>query len=59
MELLTSRQVCEILKIRPGTLYNWVYLRKIKVVKLSQRLLRFKIEDIIDLIEKQKSNDIW
>ena len=40
-ELLTIKDVCQILKIKEGTLYNWIHFKKIPIVKMG-RSVRFK-----------------
>jgi excisionase family DNA binding protein len=43
--LLTPREVCEVLRIRPATLYAWVRRGKIAYLKVGS-LLRFRRSDI-------------
>jgi len=48
--LLTPLEVCELLKIKKTTLYNWIYLGKIKAIKVSRRMVRIKKEDVLKLL---------
>lgn len=53
-KLLTPQEVCSILKIKTSTLYNWVYFKKIKAIKFSKRMIRFKKEDVLKLLEEKE-----
>ena len=52
-ELLTIVDVCEILKLKRGTLYNWISSKKIPVVKMgkSVRFRRSAIEKFLNTIQ--------
>jgi len=45
-KLLTLRELCDLLNLRPATIYSLIYHKKIPVVKLSSRCLRFRLSDI-------------
>lgn len=51
--LLTLREVCEVLRIRPSTLYAWVARGKIPYVKVGS-LLRFRRSDILARLEPRE-----
>jgi len=46
LEFLTLSELCEWLKIKPATVYDWVHTRFIPHVKLG-RLLRFERSAIL------------
>ncbi len=52
--LLDVRQAAELLGVKPGTLYQWAYQRRLPVVKLFglHGALRFRQSDIDALIER-------
>ena len=48
--LLDVNEAAEMLAIERSTLYQWAYERRIPVVKLFGRALRFRLSDIEKLI---------
>jgi len=63
-ELLTVKQVCNLLKISRRTLFNMRKEGKIPFVLVSKRLVRFKKGDVLNLVQKntvkiepEKEND--
>jgi excisionase family DNA binding protein len=48
--LLDVREAAALLAVKPTTLYQWAYQRRIPVVKLMGRALRFRESDIRALI---------
>lgn len=52
--LLDVREAAALLAIRPATLYQWAYLRRLPVVKLlgPRGPLRFRESDIMALIHR-------
>ena len=52
--LLTSREVCDILKIKYETLSHWVWLKKIEYIKIGNKMRRFKKSTIQKFIEERK-----
>jgi excisionase family DNA binding protein len=48
--LLDVREAATLLAVKPATLYQWAYQRRIPVVKLMGRALRFRVSDIERLI---------
>ncbi|MCC6763347.1 MAG: helix-turn-helix domain-containing protein [Deltaproteobacteria bacterium] len=52
-QLLDVKQAATMLGVRPGTLYQWAYKRRIPVVKLFGRrgALRFRLSDVAQLIQ--------
>lgn len=48
--LLDVNEAATMLGLKPSTLYQWAYERRIRVVKLFGRALRFKISVIEKLI---------
>lgn len=50
--LLDVREAAMLLGLKPATLYQWAYKRRIAVVKLFGRrgALRFRLKDVLELI---------
>lgn len=48
--LLDVTEAARLLAVRPATLYQWAYQRRIPVVKLMGRALRFRESDLQRLI---------
>ena len=48
--LLDVNQAAELLGVKHDTLYHWAYERRVPVVKLFGRALRFKLSTIEKLI---------
>ena len=48
--LLDVREAAAMLGLKPATLYQWAYERRIPVVKLFGRALRFRLSTIQQLI---------
>lgn len=53
MRLLSVKEVAEILKVKPSTIYSWAEQRLIPSFKLNG-LLRFSEDDILRWIESCK-----
>lgn len=51
--ILTIDELAQYLGFAKGTIYNWVYLKKIPYVKLGGRV-KFDIRDIDQMIERLK-----
>jgi excisionase family DNA binding protein len=52
MRLLTVPEVAEMLRISEGTARDWVWKKRIPVVRISTRYIRVREEDVLDLIER-------
>jgi excisionase family DNA binding protein len=50
--LLDVEEAAVMLNLKPGTLYNWVYQRKVPFVKVG-RAIKFDLKDMEALIKKQ------
>jgi excisionase family DNA binding protein len=48
--LLRVDEAADLLGVKPATLYQWAYQRRIPVVKLMGRALRFRESDLQKLI---------
>ena len=48
--LISIDELASILRIRKGTIYNWVYRRKIPYVKVG-RLVRFDLNEIAKYLD--------
>jgi excisionase family DNA binding protein len=52
--LLDVREAATMLGLKPSTLYQWAYERRIPVVKLFGRALRFRLGTIQKLIRESE-----
>ncbi len=50
--LLDVREAAALLAVKPSTIYQWSYERRIPVVKLMGRALRFRLSDLEALISR-------
>ena len=50
-DLLSPQDVCDILKIKMQTLYNWIYQERIPAIKMG-RSVRFRRNDIEKFVKK-------
>ncbi len=54
-EILTMKQVCELLNVHPNTLRNWDNNGVLKAIRFGNRKdRRYKKEDILKLIKYKK-----
>jgi excisionase family DNA binding protein len=49
--LLTVREAAHFLHIQPGSLYHFISARKIPVIRISSRCVRFSRRALLDWIE--------
>jgi excisionase family DNA binding protein len=49
--LMTAKQVCELIEVKPSTVYQWVHLGLIPYVKLG-KCVRFKKAELFRWIDK-------
>lgn len=54
-EHLTYRELAALLDVKLGTLYAWVARKEIPHVRLGRRVVRFRVQDIKDWLEKRKA----
>ena len=52
--LLDVREAASMLGLKPSTLYQWAYERRIPIVKLFGRALRFRLSTIQKLIRESE-----
>jgi excisionase family DNA binding protein len=52
--LLDVREAATMLGLKPSTLYQWAYERRIPVIKLMGRALRFRLSTIRKLIAESE-----
>jgi len=52
-KLLTLKELCDLLHLRPAGVYAMVYHKRIPVTKLSSRCLRFRLSDIQSWIQSK------
>ncbi len=50
--LLDVREAAALLSVKPATLYQWTYQRRIPVVKLMGRALRFRLSDLERIVRE-------
>jgi len=55
-KLLTTKEIANLLSVRPGTVQKWIQARKIPHFKLGHRSPRFDLEEIGKWLEKKKRN---
>jgi excisionase family DNA binding protein len=53
MQIVTIKELSELLKVKPKTLYQWAELRQIPHVKMNGAL-RFEMDDIIEWLKSCK-----
>jgi predicted DNA-binding transcriptional regulator AlpA len=51
---LTNEEVCELLKITIPTLYSYIGKGYLNQIKLSDSVVRYDYDDVIDFIESRK-----
>jgi excisionase family DNA binding protein len=54
--LLTIDEVASLTNLSVGTLYHFVSQRRIPVVRLSKRCIRFRYSDLVEWIESLTQN---
>jgi excisionase family DNA binding protein len=54
--LLDVREAAEMLGLKPSTLCRWAYERRIPVVKLFGRALRFRMSDLQELVTGSRTS---
>jgi excisionase family DNA binding protein len=57
--LLRVDEAADLLGVKPATLYQWTYQRRIPVVKLMGRALRFRESDLQKLIAEGMRPALW
>jgi excisionase family DNA binding protein len=50
-ELLTIPEVAELLKLKPGTIRNWIDLGRIPAKRIGLRVIRVSKIDVLNLFE--------
>lgn len=55
--ILTPDEASEYLKISKHTLYVWVSRRQIRHIKVGNKYLRFRIEDLEDFLKEHEVSD--
>ncbi len=56
-KLLTVKDVCKIFNIERATLYSWISKKRIPVVKISGRMVRFKMSEIERWLSQKSQNE--
>jgi excisionase family DNA binding protein len=55
VELLTAAELAEHLGVRPGTILTWHRTGKIPARRLSHKVLRFNLRDVLAALEPGES----
>ena len=53
-KLLTVAEVAEMLAVKPSTIYQWSYERRLPCIKLRGRALRFRLSEIEKIIRQDE-----
>lgn len=56
-KLLTVNDVCKIFNIEKTTLYAWIAKKRIPVIKISGRMVRFKMSEIERWLSEKSHNE--
>lgn len=54
-KLLTIRDLAERLRISPGTAYHWLSEGRLKCVRFSNRCVRFRECDVLEMLAQLSS----
>jgi len=57
MKLLNYDEVADMLQTPKTTLYSWVKQRKIPHIRISERVVRFDREAIVEWLSSQNSDN--
>ena len=49
-------ELSTLLKVKKGTLYHWVYRKKIPFIRLSERVVRFRLSEITAWLNDRSIN---
>ncbi len=52
--LLTAAELAERLQVKPGTILGWYRMGRIPARKLSHKVLRFNLPDVVAALEDRK-----
>jgi excisionase family DNA binding protein len=50
-DLLTAAEVAERLGVKPGTILGWYRMGRIPARRLSHKVLRFNLDDVVTALE--------
>lgn len=53
-DLLTATEIAKHLRVQPSTVKEWARRRRIPQVRLSPRVRRFRLKDVIAALEGKK-----
>lgn len=51
-QLLTVKQLAELLGIAPASVYHWISAGRLPVIRLSKRCVRFRRSEIFSMLAK-------
>src|SRR5208283_6134812 len=57
-KLLTAGQVAEMFQLPRCTIYGWVHKKRIKVLKLSRKMIRFRRSDIEAFLQSRTQDAV-
>jgi predicted site-specific integrase-resolvase len=56
-DLMTAKELADHLGVKPGTILGWHRQGKIPTRKLSHKVLRFSLRDVLAALEACKTDD--
>jgi excisionase family DNA binding protein len=52
-ELLTAKELAQILKLKLSTIYAWTHTGMIPHIKISRNCIRFRLSDVLAWLEER------
>jgi excisionase family DNA binding protein len=56
-ELLTAEEVADRLRVKPDTIVVWARQRRIPAHRLSRKVIRFRLSEVIESLEAAAMSD--
>ena len=57
MELLTVKEAAEIAKVKPGTVYIWIYKYNLKVQRSETGIVRIPKKNLLTFLNYKENNN--
>lgn len=54
-KLLTVKELAELLRVNPGSVYHWISAGRLPVVRFSARCVRFRESEVTKLLDELQS----
>lgn len=51
-KLLTVKELAELLRVNPGSIYHWISQNRLPVVRFSARCVRFRESEVTKLLDE-------